>query len=1035
MAADILERDADLHFPQVIVLKASAGSGKTHTLTKRFVQFILSEKIPKNKLRNILAVTFSNNAAKEMRERVLLWLKAVYLKDPGKISELSMIISLDKEQLIKKAGQLIDEILNNYSDFQVKTIDSFMTSVFKASALDFGYSPDFDILLSNDSLMEYSFNLFLRNVREGSNEAVYLEDVIDLVLERRKTDASYLWDPSSTLLEETKKIYRKLASTGKRPLIEDHAQVMDNLKARITEKVEAIEALIETGISKAGLKRHGNSSYSAILTCVRAGNFSALAGKGSGNPPITKKGSEQAAYSEIIDLWQETGGLIDEYTMLIALTHYTPYLRTYEAFREIIEAAKRHQGKIFIEDINKNLAEHLNSAIIPDVYFRIGDIIFHFLIDEFQDTAPIQWKNLLPLLENSLSQGGSAFAVGDTKQAIYGFRNADYTIMKNLETENPFPSAQHSVRELAMNYRSCGEILRFNEKVFREIAAQNDNYRNAAAKSGLTDYVQGADDTKKDLGYAEVALLDRNDAEPPEKQKLQDLIEQLKARGYRYGDIAVLTQRNEDVVRTTVWLNEKNISFISYSSLDIRRRKITGELVALMNFLDSPTDNLSFATFILGSLFTKTAAQRNPAADLERLRTFCFANKDNPPLYKAFQSEFPGLWEEFFAALFKAAGYFPLYDLVTEIFNIFRIFELAPEEEAALVKILEVVKDFEEEGYNNLKDFLEIAGDEDSREKKWDMNVPKAADAVKVLTVHKAKGLEFPVVIVLLYENKNRGFDYIVQEDEDKGEVRLLKITKEMSCSDSLLGDLYNKNRLSELVNKLNTLYVAFTRPKEELYVLGIKGRSAGYPFDLLPADAYPPSERTDKVSAAGPKAVPGFPLRHLYKHIQFQADTNRLTSAAERQRGEFMHKVLSLVEYADEGFDERLGLIIAKVKEETGAEYPDREILEGISAFIKNSGLSGYFKPQEGREIKNEQEFSDETGRLFRMDRLIIDRDTITVIDFKTGTDKGAEDKTPDKYKAQMKIYMRLLSDLYPDKAIEGILAYVDLKTMERII
>src|SRR5208337_5128674 len=185
MGEPVLIKDTDLKFPHFTVLKASAGSGKTHTLSERFVQFLLSDKVPRNSLRNMLAITFSNNAAKEMKERTLSRLKEVYFGDEPKIRELSNITSLDVENMREKAGLLIGEILDSYSDFQVKTIDSFMTTVFKASAIDFGYNPDFDILMSNDSLMEYAFNLFMRNVREGTTDAAHLGDVVDSLAEQK----------------------------------------------------------------------------------------------------------------------------------------------------------------------------------------------------------------------------------------------------------------------------------------------------------------------------------------------------------------------------------------------------------------------------------------------------------------------------------------------------------------------------------------------------------------------------------------------------------------------------------------------------------------------------------------------------------------------------------------------------------------------------------------------------------------------------------------------------------------------------------
>jgi ATP-dependent exoDNAse (exonuclease V) beta subunit len=178
MANAVLEKDSSIPFPHFTLLKASAGSGKTYSLTERFVQFLLSDKIPQNHLRNILAISFSNNAAKEMKERILSWLKDIYFKDPEKIEKLSEILSLKKEDLPDRAEATIDEILKNYTEFQVKTIDSFMTSIYKASAINLGYSPDFDIVMRPENIMAYAFHRFLRGVREKTPEAEFLEKLL-----------------------------------------------------------------------------------------------------------------------------------------------------------------------------------------------------------------------------------------------------------------------------------------------------------------------------------------------------------------------------------------------------------------------------------------------------------------------------------------------------------------------------------------------------------------------------------------------------------------------------------------------------------------------------------------------------------------------------------------------------------------------------------------------------------------------------------------------------------------------------------------
>jgi ATP-dependent helicase/nuclease subunit A len=1024
--ATILDKDTEISFPHFVVLKASAGSGKTYTLTERFVQFLLSEKIPGNRLKNILAITFSNNAAKEMREEILKWLKLISFGDRERLEELSGIVSLDEKKLVEKAGLLIDEILRNYSDFQVRTIDSFMTAVFKASAIDFGYNPEFEILMNGDAVMDYSFDLFLRNVREGSAEADLFDEIISFILGSKKKDASYLWDPSATLLDEIKKIYTRLASTGKRPLIEDYSKEMAVLKAVMKEAIEEIEALIE----RSGLERNGRSSYRSVLPLVREGRIADLIGKGLATPPVNKakKRGDGQAYEDIVQKWSEFSGMVRKFITFYVFSFCAPYLRVYEEFSETVERTKKHQGKVFIGDINRYLAEYLVAEIVPDVYFRIGETVFHFLIDEFQDTSPIQWRNLCPLIENSLAQRGSVFVVGDTKQAIYGFRNADYTIMREMETRPAFPSALHEVKELDTNYRSLQAILDFSEKVFKEIVPSNPDYSEAAARSGLTDYLQKAKEGGKRPGNVEVMLLDTDDDDPPERQRLQELVGELYRRGYGYGDIAVLTQTNENAVRATGWLNERGIRFISYSSLDIRRRKITGELVALLNFLDSPTDDLSFATFILGDLFTKILEAEGAGAGPEKLREFLFNHRSGPPLYKSFQAEFGDLWEKYFSGVFKSAGYFPLYDLVTAVFSSFRVFDMIGDEEAALVKILEVVKDFEGEGYNSLGDFLDFAGNGDDA--KWNMDVPRDLDAVKVMTIHKSKGLGFPVVIVLLYEDRNRRLDYVLHEERDN--VRLLKITKETLGGNDLFERLYREESIKEMVNKLNGLYVGFTRPKEELYVIGVKGKAPGYPIDLLPGSASLPSDKPEKVRAGSEEVPKEFAIRHYHKQIEFPVppEQDELIRIKETRRGEFIHRVLSLFEYAEEGYEERLSSLVRRVSDETGDGYLHGEIIRIVEGLVEDRVMGQYFRRRPDRRIWTEKEFSDREGNLFRMDRVVRGSDGSTVIDFKTGDIGNGE-----KHDAQMKTYMRILAGVYPGEKIEGIISYVDRGEIRRVL
>lgn len=1030
--SSIPPKDNSLQFPHFIVLKASAGSGKTYALTRRIIQFLLFEKIPRNQLKNILAVTFSNNAAKEMKERTLSWLKEIYFGNKKKLAELSDGTPARCEVMQERAGRLIEEILGNFADFQIKTIDSFMTTVFKSSAIDFGYNVDFEILMDNRSLMEYAFELFLRNVREGSPEAAALEEIVDSLLDFQKEDGAFLWIPSKRLLEESRKVYRKLSSESKEVEIEEFEYELKKLRIDISHCVEEIEREIE----QSGLKRHGQSGYLAVLKQVRQRRFQDLGGKPYRVPPVSKPSNAEEeknrkSHEKILGQWNQFRDLANRLTVISCRSKYNPYIKTYLAFTRHLDKAKKRQGKIFIEDINHDLSKYLNEQIVPDIYFRMGERIYHFLIDEFQDTSPVQWKNLFPLIENSLSQGGSLFLVGDTKQSIYGFRNADYTIMKDLELVNPFPSAAHEVRELNINYRSKKKILEFNENIFKTRLLLNSDYYQAGKRSGLTDYVQEAEQNIDNDGYVEVSLFEVSEEVEAEKEKIQEKIVDLRLRGYGYRDLAILTQTNEHAVRVTSWLNEKGIPFISYSSLDIRRRKVIGELIALLTFFDSPTDHFSFANFLLGEIFATLLRRDFPDFDPAQLRNFCFEYKMRSPLYKGFQERYPFLWKKYFETLLKVSGFLPLYDLVTEIYSIFELFQNKPGEEAALIKFLEVANEFEKKGTNHLSDFLATTDENDNGNDSWELSVPKNFEAVNVMTIHKAKGLGFPVVILLLYEVKNRGFEFILEEVP--GAIHLLKINKGEALCDETLHALYEKEQVREWVNRLNTLYVGLTRPERELHIMGMFKKKENFPFFLFPSGERPPAPNpvylSETVGEMSPVEIRS--IQYGERKREFPLSHARFVAPEERKRGEWIHRILFDIHDLETDIRAQVRNIIDRIKEETHEAYYDPEIERLIETLMMNRHINPFFTYLPGRVIKNEQEFVDASGRLLRMDRVVVDLDRVTVMEYKTGREKRAYENDKD----QLKKYLRIAQEIYPDKAAAGLLIYVDRNEVEKFV
>ncbi|HTO24042.1 MAG TPA: UvrD-helicase domain-containing protein [Spirochaetia bacterium] len=1026
-----LEHDTTIALPRVTVLKASAGSGKTFRLTQRYAQFLLSEKIPRNGLRNLMALTFSNNAAREMRRKVLEWLKLLALGDHSRLAQMAEITSGGTERLARRAGELVDLVLSRYSEFQVRTIDSFMAALFRASALDFGFGPEIEISLDPEPLVDYAWSLFLREAREGSPAARLLDQTVASVLDFSTSAGGFDWNPAGALLEELRRLESRVSGMGEALVAEDPAAMLQGHRDRIERTWESLAELVE----RSGLDRHGNSRFPSLLASVRERRFSDLVAGSLRNPPVRKPpASARAAvqaYERIRSGWQEAVEAVHGFAAAWARAYYQPFLRLHAELSGFQDRVKKARATIFISDIGRQLAAYLTQDMVPDVYFRIGERVWHYLVDEFQDTSPLQWKTLFPLVENSLAMDGSLFVVGDTKQAIYSFRQADYTIMRGLETQSPFPSAPRDVRELGVNWRSRPRLVEFAQEVFRVRAAGSEAYREAARRSGLDQWHQEAR-PEQGRGYVEVRLLHRDDEEPPERAVLQEIVTALRARGWGWEDVALLAPKNADIVRATAWLNDLGVPVISFSSLDVRSRTVAGELLALLAFLDSPPDDLAFATFLLGTIAARAFAPGG-GPGITEIHDFLFRCRGERPLYKAFQREFPAAWNQVFARLFRSAGYLPLYDLVSEACVRLDVFATLPQEEATFAKLLEVVKDFEGSGESSLREFLGAAGADHGADDtaKWAIDVPPGSPSVRAMTIHKAKGLGFPVVIVLLYGERGRGFPYAILREGADNSGRLVKVTKDLARHDEALDALYREETTRAEVDRLNRLYVALTRAETEMYVIGVQAEKEEFPFDLLPTEGWAPG--ANKESARPHKEEhreerePEAPRSHEALPVRLTLESSYL-SREERRRGELAHRILELLPgaaAAEAGLEAAAERAVA---ESRGDPAEAQRLLPALRRLLSQPLLADCFLPAADRAFLTECELCDSSGRLVRMDRVVVEPGRITVVDYKTGEEE------PAAHEAQLRDYLGIASGAWPGRRARGVLAYVDLGSVREL-
>lgn len=1052
-----------MKFPSIKIVKASAGSGKTYFLTKTFVAYLLSDSIHFNDLKNILAITFSNNAAIEIKEKIISWLKNIYFGDTTTLEEFDYL-NIPHEVLKRKAEELLDRILNNYSEFQIRTIDSFLTKIFKAEALKFGFPGDIEIIMNNRNFMYRAFEIFLSRLSEDSLLKDFFAEVLEIIEDSLTNSSSYMWNPTKRIFREIQEIHKIISKN----MIDFNDFSKDKLQA-LFEKFEESKGVLKK-LSKEFqlvLKRQGKLfdkklKIIEVLDAIQSENYY--------NEIFTVK-FEKIPISnptpEIERKWDELKKAIANFINYHSKIYYIPYLLIFFSFYETLHTLKLREQKLFIEDINKFISEKLHELSIPEVYIKLGERIYHYFIDEFQDTSPIQWKNLKILIENSLSEGGTLLLVGDTKQAIYGFRGADYSIMTDLikEAERPrtLPSVEkYEIHNLSHNYRSADRIVNFVRDFFREnlipylpkfsFESMNSGLHSALTLSGLYYCEQMVKDELKGLGYVRIEKVehDGDNKEEMERGCLLNILRKLRHyHGFLNREIAILAFKNPTIKQISTWLNEERYEFISFSSLDIRNRKIISELVHLIRFLDSPNDDFSFSTFLLGDIakINFTDENLNWREEAERFIFSCNELKlkhfDDQPIYKRFKEKYPDIWNGFFEEPFRKVGILPLYDLITELYRMFNLFNFFPEEEAALIKFLDIVTSFEANGggLKNFIEFYETSGEED--ESYWDISKPIGRDALTLMTVHKAKGLEFPAVVLVT------DLDGIRTEKINYHDEFFLRFPNNDVLENEYLRELKNLKESflnKNLVEDLNKLYVGLTRAKEVLYILVSceKAKKIKCPkknpavkclFDLnlSSEDQYSKQikenhrEREDLSLEINHSE-----FRSNLSIREYRFKDNKPIDIEETKIGELSHKVVSNLKHADiesdPGLVKRIEEIIEKFKDEFRIECRIGEVRNSVLRALNNREIREFFLPIEGREVHTEKEIVDEEGNLHRIDRLIIDRDRITVLEFKFG-------KNPDieKAKEQMETYMKLIRKIYSERFVQGFIYLSETDKVEK--
>jgi len=1065
---------------KVIIVSASAGSGKTDLLAQRFAYLLLENLREERDLRKFLAITFSREAAKEMKLRILEVLDDLRNGNFGKYKEIRDAFE-DDDKLKKKANDVYRTVIENYPRLQVSTIDSFLERIRQAILLELGISPGIKVVKSIDKEI---FDLVMEDTIRNEGE---FEKVLKIALQIAENANNLNWDILSALndkiVEFKEKEEKTLAQLS--PLFPIFG-ISDGGEATISEEMAQIF----------------NKSFNRVRRNVGAGErFQELL-----------ELFEDREVEIFVEKLKKEKDLLNDFS-----DNYLKEFRSYNeaingaailyqgTFKENYKAILNKMRMMSISDTSRTIhtflsePENLSSRIISKI-FRYE----YILIDEFQDTDPQQWDILLKIIHELLSdrtKKGSVFLVGDVKQSIYGFRNADYKIMHTLiqlaesgeranggETEKLYEQYLKDAKSLftgykdndsiglfnlKKNYRSCREIVDFvnkgvfNSDTFREffneeikkIAEKYTRHPEVVArqKSHLINiWVPIQQEAESEGGYVENIKIEKKGQRSVDyyvneaSQRILDILKKLTDRTVRYGDIAILTLRNQEVVKLSSILKENGFPVVSYSNLDIREQFILNEIVCLLKYMQNEKDLLSCFTFITGEIMQKLSVQTADKLANSFFKEISQTNGFNLELF------IKGLLKrEIYLEKYKEKlGRIPLSEILLDLFKELRIDEL-PEHSGALLRFLNYIYKKEADvGYipiemlsSIFEDFSNGVEAEDD-----DLTFPKNTniDATHVMTFHKSKGLGFPIVISVFTDLESRGGSnrskFVIFKDKlvpfsiKKTFIKPIKYGLVLNEKFNELLSACMEDDVAEFVQKVNTVYVGLTRAKYAQFNIYFEGTFADRLFSAVEKSNKGNENEEKKLDEAIKLCTSRYKEETTYheKHIElFKAEVRKelkpertvlegkkkelIKQLESSLLGETVHEFLQKFEFVEkiENFSAKKELLRKLLRKYSLDEKFAEEILSTLQGFFAKNGRLNAFRKEDGASIYREKEIILENGEFIRLDRLIVSGKKVEIYDFKTG-----EPKKEDR--EQMERYIEVVKGIYPQRKTEGYIYYI---------
>lgn len=1030
--------------PSFHIYHASAGSGKTFTLVKSYLKHALKQP-GKRGFRKLLALTFTNKAVNEMKVRILRSLGEFSqdkVPDSSRVlfQQLREELQLSEESLQQRASKLLKDILHNYAFFDISTIDRFNHRLIRTFSKDLGLPHAFEVILDNNLMIEDAIDRLLDQAGTAKDLTEFL---LAFTLQNVEDDRS--WDISRILAEQGQLLFKEnhqdylkhLDTWSFRDLRAKERSIrkeMEKLESEICKKGTAVLDYLDQNQLEAGyfnrktLPNHfrkivdGDRNYRSLYENKLVSYFEE--GKiFNASMPFPM----EAHLSFLNAAYTESRQLVMRYNLLRnALGNLAP-LTVLNAINMEIESIMKEKNWLPISAFNTLISEQIRQQPTPFIYERIGEIYRHFFLDEFQDTSVVQWENLIPLIAGSLSSmdnsgmTGSVMLVGDAKQAIYRWRGgkAEQFLQLIRMKENPF-HVEPELIALDTNFRSAAGIIQFNNSFFKSTSSvlQHDAFK------ALFDTQVEQRTNQKDGGYIQFRFMDpkSEDIDSGYTQAVLEIIHTVRDKGYSYGDISILVRNNKHAMVLAAALSSEGVPLVSPESLLLQANPGVQFLVHLLSFLNDPEDRAVRFEILYYLAEEEDAKHDFIQENMDHLDDLLNARYD------------------FDLALMSYRSLFDVCSLAI------RQFKLDQHGASYLQFFLDELLDREAADASDIGSFLEYW---DTVKDKLGIPSPEGWDAIRIMTIHKAKGLEFPIVIYP-YANtriyaESRPKIWVRSEDNllNDFEYILLDKKSEMPEYSESIRTTFNEEQHRLELDAFNVLYVALTRAVEGLFVLpsfGRQKRDAANSYNELFEDfireqgmwqenkiCYEwgrlnawPTGMEDRKQQEIPFLYTSKDKLHfktiVTSGLEWDPDIKRA-----KEYGKWVHELLGRISYRED---------VAQVFDSVEARGElDANALsvvkEHVLTLVDHPEITGYFDPD--YEIRNEQDILTQNGVLLRPDRIMIKEGRAHIIDYKTGEERDSD-------KEQLYTYAAVLEEMGYDVG-DKILIYLSDKINVKFI